>query len=237
MSGPALRRTVGVIGGLGPAATLDFFARVLRATLATQDQDHLRLLIDNNPLLPDRNASLTGDGPSPGPGLAAMARGLQGAGADFIVMPCNTAHAWQAEIEAAITIPFISLIAVTVEAVRHTGAKRAGLLATSGALAAGLYQNALAEAGIECLYPEGAALDALMATIYRIKAAPDDPANRTAMAGHARALVARGADVLVAGCTEVPMALDAAEAPAPLVSSPDVLVEHAVAMGLGGPID
>ncbi len=235
MSGEAVRRTVGVLGGLGPAATLDFFARVLKATPATRDQDHIRLLIDNNPTLPDRNASLTRSGPSPGPGLIAMAKGLEAQGADFLVMPCNTAHAWFAEMQAAVSIPFVSLIGVTVEAVKRTGARRAGLLATSGALAAGLYQKALEQAGVGWVAPEGAALDALMATIYRIKVAPDDPANRTQMAAHARALVDRGADVLIAGCTEVPMALDAAEAPAPLVSSTDVLVERTVALALGAP--
>jgi aspartate racemase len=87
-------KTVGVIGGLGPYATLDFFERVLNRTRAQHEQDHLRLIIDNNTRVPDRNAFMRGDGPSPAPALAASAKGLQDVGADFIVMACNTTHAW-----------------------------------------------------------------------------------------------------------------------------------------------
>ena len=86
-------KTVGIIGGMGPAATIDFVQRLRRLTPARVDQDHLRLLIDDNPTLPNRNAALAGLGPSPGLQIAGMARGLERAGADFIVMPCNTAHA------------------------------------------------------------------------------------------------------------------------------------------------
>ena len=103
-------KTVGVIGGLGPLATLDFFERVLRRTRTYKEEDHLRLIIDNNTKVPDRNAFGRGEGPSPAPALAASAKGLETAGADFIVMACNTAHAWEAEIRNAITVPFVSMI-------------------------------------------------------------------------------------------------------------------------------
>src|SRR5262245_16312339 len=101
-------KTIGVIGGMGPAATADLFAKLLAATPAERDQDHLRVLIDNNPHLPDRNAAIAGRGPSPGPHLAESARGLERAGADFLIMACNTAHAFVADIEAAISIPLLS---------------------------------------------------------------------------------------------------------------------------------
>ena len=89
-----MSRPVGVIGGMGPAATVHFMGRVLALNPARSDQDHVRLIVDNNGAVPDRNAAIRGEGPSPGPVLAAMARGLQAAGARVLVMPCNTAHAF-----------------------------------------------------------------------------------------------------------------------------------------------
>src|SRR5262245_548985 len=97
-------KTIGVIGGMGPAATADLFAKLIAATNAKLDQDHLHILIDNNPRIPNRNDAIAGRGPSPAPHLAASARKLQDAGADFLVIACNTAHAFQPEIEAAVSI-------------------------------------------------------------------------------------------------------------------------------------
>jgi len=95
--------TAGVLGGMGPAATVDFMAKVYAADPATVEQDRVRLIVDCDPGVLDRNAAVRGEGPSPGPSLAAMAKGLVGAGADFLVIACNTAHAWTAEIEAAVS--------------------------------------------------------------------------------------------------------------------------------------
>jgi aspartate racemase len=131
-------KTVGVIGGLGPAATLDFFDRILKRTKALRDQDHLRLIIDNNTKVPDRNAASKGEGPPPGSVIAASARGLQDAGAEFVVMACNAAHAYETEIRAAITVPFISMIEATANVVSDLGAKRAGVLAADPCLVANL---------------------------------------------------------------------------------------------------
>src|SRR5262249_24822880 len=117
MSGGA--RTVGVLGGMGPAATLDFFARVLAATSAGRDQDHIRLIIDCNPAVPDRNEAVAGKGPSPVPLLSAMAQGLEGAGAELLVMPCNAAHAFLRELAQSTALPIVSIIDVTVEETRR----------------------------------------------------------------------------------------------------------------------
>jgi aspartate racemase len=136
-------KTVGVIGGLGPVATLDFFDRILKRTQAVSEQDHLRLIIDNNTKIPDRNINARIGGPSPGPALAACAQGLQQAGAEFIVMACNTAHAWEAEIRAAISVPFLSIIDETVRVVADLRPEAVGVLAGDACVAAGLYQNAL----------------------------------------------------------------------------------------------
>ncbi|MGK0362613.1 MAG: aspartate racemase [Bradymonadia bacterium] len=213
-------KRVGVIGGLGPGATVDFFAKIVARTGAKTDQDNLQILIDNNPHFPDRNRALAGTGPSPGPALAASAAGLERAGADFVVMVCNTAHAWQAEIEAALTVPFLSIVDLTVAA---TPGKCIGLLATSGCISAGLYQRAFAPRAVRV-----GDVDAFMALVYRIKTGDVGPAVRAQMRHIAMQLVDDGADVFVAGCTEIALALDAADLPVPFISSTDVLVDATI---------
>ncbi|ACO47950.1 amino acid racemase [Deinococcus deserti] len=230
-----MNRAVGVLGGMGPEATLDFFAKVLRRAGARSDQDHLRLLIDNNPGVPDRNAALSGRGESPGPVLAQMARGLQASGADFLVMVCNTAHAFEEDILNATTLPFVSLIEETRDAAlrEQPGLQRVGLLATSTCLGAGLYQSAFAPYGVSTLALEGSALARFMDLLYQIKAGDTGPRVRAEMRTLALELVDSGAEVLVAGCTEVPLVLDAQDVPVPLVNSTDVLVERTLQYARG----
>lgn len=228
-------RTVGVLGGMGPAATLDFHAKVIAACQAGRDQDHIRLIVDSNPAVPDRNAAMRGEGPSPGPALAAMARGLEAAGAQVLVMPCNTAHAWADDIRAATRLPFIDLIEATAEAAVRAvpGLTMAGVLGTTGCLGAGLYHRAFAAHGAEVLAPESEDQAALMTLIARVKSGDTGPDVRSGMAELARGLTRRGAQVVVAGCTEVPLALSADQLDAPLVNSTDVLVDRAVAFARG----
>ena len=148
------------MGGLGPEATLDFFAKVLAKTRADTDQEGLRLLIDNNPTVPNRNEGVAGTGPSPAPALTEMAQGLERAGADFLVMVCNAAHAFQRAITDAVNIPFVSIIEETVRATVQSvlpGVKTVGVLGSSGCLDAGLYQNAFAAHDVGVLVPEGEA--------------------------------------------------------------------------------
>lgn len=221
-------KTVGVIGGLGPAATLDFFDRILKRTKALRDQDHLRLIIDNNTRLPDRNAAAKGDGPLPGPAIAATARGLQNAGADFIVMACNTAHAYEPDIRAAITIPFLSMIDETARAVAELRPARAGVLAADGCLAANLYQEGLKKAGVETVLLPPDSQRSFMELIYRIKAGDTGETVHHSMTVLARKLEAQGAEVIVAGCTEVPLVLTQDDVEAELINSTDVLVERTI---------
>lgn len=221
-------KSVGVIGGLGPAATLDFFDRIIKRTKAQRDQDHLRVIIDNNTKVPDRNAFADGKGPSPAAAIAASARGLENAGADFIVMACNTAHAYEAEIREAITVPFISMIDETVLAVADLRPARAGVLAGDACLAANLYQKRLKLAGVEHVLLNPDSQRTFMEVLYRIKAGDTGETVRLSMATLARKLEAQGAEVLIAGCTEVPLVLTQDDVEAELVSSTDVLVEKTI---------
>lgn len=227
-------KIVGVLGGMGPAATLDFVARVRRLTPAGKDQDHLRLMVDDNPGLPDRNAAIAGTGPSPGPQLAAMARGLEGAGAQVLVMPCNTAHAFEADVKRGSRLPFLSIVEATVEAtLRGADAARVGLLATTGCLGAGLYQRAFAARGVRTIQPEGEALSRFMAAVYAVKAGEEATA-RAAMGELAAELVGAGAQAIVAACTEVPLVLRPEAVAVPMVDSTQCLALATVSYALRG---
>jgi aspartate racemase len=138
-------KTVGVLGGMGPEATVDFMAKVIALTPADKDQDHIQMLVDHNPTVPNRQAAILGEGEDPGPVLADMARRLESAGADFLVIPCNTAYGFRDSVENAVDIPLVSIIDVTIDAVGELapGARSVGLLATDGCLQASVYQNAM----------------------------------------------------------------------------------------------
>ena len=227
-----MTRTVGVIGGMGPDATVDFMSKVLRATPAQKDQDHLRMLVDSNPHVPNRQEALLRGGEDPGPALAAMARGLEEAGAEFLVMPCNTAHAFQNAIVAAVGIPLLSIIDVSVEACGD--ASVVGLLATDGCLESGVFQNALAKREIGCVSLDDAELRQLMRLVTRIKAGDQGVDVAAGMLALAEALVNRGADAIIAGCTEIPLVLNREMLNVPLVSSTDALAEATVATAQRG---
>lgn len=222
-------KTVGIIGGMGPAATVDFFAKLVAATPAQLDQDHLRILVDNNPRIPNRNDAIAGRGPSPGPQLAEGARGLERAGADFLVIACNTAHAFAPEMEAAVSIPLLSMIDATADAAINDGAQRVGVLAADGCRRAGLYQRAFEQRGVEAVFLPDDAQQTFMDLIFRVKAGDIGAETRRRMEGLATSLNARGAQAIVAACTEVPLVLDSDALAVPLINSTDALVARTIA--------
>ncbi len=234
------KRTVGVIGGMGPAATVHFLARLLALTPASRDQDHLRLLVDCNPNVPDRNAAVRGEGPSPGPTLAAMARGLEAAGAELLVMPCNAAHEFAEAITSATRLPFINLIDTACAEATALGPRSVGVLAADGALAAGLYQDALVQRAIAPILLAPPEQAQFMELLYEVKAGRTDENARARMGALAEVLQSQGAEVLIAGCTEVPLVLTADDVAIPLVDSVDALARRTIAVArvdvrLGGP--
>ena len=224
-----MTRAIGILGGMGPAATVDLMARIVAATPAKADAGHLRLLVDSNPAIPDRNDAIERGGPSPGPALAAMAQGLERQGADLLAIACNSAHAWTDDIRAATAIPLVSMIDATIAAIarNHPGTRRIGLLAADACLGANLYQAPLAAAGYAVLTSDDQ--PAFMALVYGVKAGDTGAAARASMAALAAGLVVRGAGLIVAACTEVPLLLAPADCPVPLVDSTDALVHALIA--------
>jgi aspartate racemase len=228
------RRVVGVLGGMGPAATWDFCRRLLDATPAARDQDHLRVLVDCDPSVPDRNAALAGEGPSPAPRLAAMARGLERSGAELLCLPCNAAHAFADAVRAATAVPFVDMIEATVDATlaRVPDASRVALLATTATLDAGLYAAGFRARGVEVGTPGADARRRMMGAIYDVKRGAPLEEPRAALRGLAAEAVAEGAEVLIAACTEVPLALRQEDVAVPLIASTDALAAEVVRRAL-----
>jgi aspartate racemase len=228
-------RLVGVIGGMGPEATIDFMSKVLEYTPAGADQDHVRLVVDQNPRTPSRQHALSGDGASPGPVMARAAARLEAAGADFLVMPCNTAHAWQDEIVAAVDIPFISIIdaAVSQALASVADGQAVGLLTTPGCFAAGLYQRAMKDRECELVLQTPDELGDAMRCIDSIKAGDKTAPVADALQALAGRLVDRGAGAIIAACTELPLVLRPSMLEVPLIASTDALAMKTVAVALG----
>jgi aspartate racemase len=215
-------RVLGVLGGMGPAATTAFMARVQALTPARGDEDHIHLLVDLNPHVPNRHTEPEAAGRT----LGAMAARLREAGAEVLCMPCNTAHAHAGTIRAASGLPFIDMVAETADAAAAGGARRIGVLATPGGEA--LYAAALAARGLEMVRLEGADREAVMAAIFAVKAGDVGAGPRGEMRRLAAALVAAGAEAVIAGCTEVPLVLEAEEVAVPLVDSAEALAAACV---------
>jgi len=201
---------IGVLGGMGPLATVDFLHKLVEEMPAAVDQDHVPVLAWNVAQIPDRQQALAGTGESPLPALVDGIRRLAGAGATRIVIPCNTAHHWFDELAAASPVPLIHIVDATL-AVLESGngpSGTVGLIATRGALASGLYQRRFEQAGIAYLENTDDELETLFTPgCYAVKRGEVEAGGRLLEAA-ADALVARGAKRLILACTEVPLALE-----------------------------
>ena len=224
-------KTVGVLGGMGPDATVDFMASVIALTKAGKDQDHIRMVVDHNPQVPDRQEAMHGDRTKVSAALREMALRLENAGADFLVMPCNTAHAFLPDILASIHIPFLHIVDETVAEVAAVcpPSKMVGILATTACIEAGIYQAALNAAGRTSVLPDQRRQREIMKLIFRIKGGDKGAEVRAAMRDHAMELAKAGAAIVIAGCTEIPLVVSEADLDVPLVSSTDVLARRTVA--------
>ena len=142
------KKVIGIIGGMGPLATADLFKKIVLNTKAEKDQDHIRVLIDNNTNIPDRTGAILKGGADPIPELTKSAKVLSDMGADLLIMPCNTAHYFHKNVQDAVNIPVLHMIELTMEALKAQGIKKAGLLATDGTIQSGIYQNIFDKSGV-----------------------------------------------------------------------------------------
>jgi aspartate racemase len=226
-------KVIGILGGMGPEATLDCYSRIISSTPAKTDQEHLRVIIDSNPKVPDRTAAIIAEGESPVPVLVAGCRALQKAGADFIIIPCVSAHFFLDEIQQQIELPILSIFDVVSEAItsEHPLIKTVGLMGTTGTINAGLFQKRLAVDGIQTIVADESHQSNVMAAIYDIK--NSQPARSRAqiasdLAAAADGLISKGAQGIIAGCTEIPLALKQEHLSVPYFDSLTLLARAAI---------
>ena len=220
------KKVIGILGGMGPLATADLFQKITLHTAASCDQDHPRVCIDSNTNISDRTAALlhggavglvelvvlAGDrfiGDFPVPEMVKSAQRLESIGADLLIMPCNTAHNFYDAVASSVSIPVLHMIAITRDALKSRGVKCAGLLATDGTVQTGIYQRTFEGSGVELITPDNTEdQSAVMDIIYNGVKAGDLTHDVTAFRAACEHLLARGAEVLILGCTELPPAFD-----------------------------
>ena len=229
-------KVIGIIGGMGPEATLDCFGKIIKNTPAKNDQDHLRVVIDSNPKVPDRTAAIIGGGESPAGIMVQGGRILEKAGADFVIIPCVSAHFFLKEVQSQINLPILSIFDAVAETIAedHPSLKKVGLMATSGTVSGGLFQKRLADSGIETSIPDDKAQARIMAAIYDIKNAQatrsraDVTADLISVAQNLINHGAQQAQGIIAGCTEIPLALGQEHLPVPYFDSLLLLARAAI---------
>lgn len=202
-----MKQSIGILGGMGPLATADLFAKIVNWTEAACDNDHVRVCIDSNSAIADRTAAILSGGKDPVPEMESALRHLEACGVSCIVMPCNTAHYFLPRLRELTQTPMLNMLEETAKscAARYPG-QVAGILATRGTLQTGLYTQALAQQGIESIMPDEAGMDALMAAIYDgvKKGAPLEPFRHSVEALLTQ-MRAEGASYFILGCTELPI--------------------------------
>ncbi|WAC71640.1 amino acid racemase [Roseateles sp. SL47] len=208
---------VGVVGGVGPAATVDFLGKLVKNTPAEKDQDHIKVVVEQNPQIPDRTENLVRGGSDPTVSLYATCKRLEAADAALIAIPCNTAHAFVERIQPYLSIPIISMLETTAEHLRsHLPAGgKVGLLATSGTVQSGIYAEAIVRVGLDLLIPDAEHQEQVMGAIYGpegVKAGFTAGLCAQQLDTALRHLVERGAQAVILGCTELPLVVAANEA-------------------------
>jgi aspartate racemase len=230
---PGVRPAIilGIFGGMGPEATANMYQQIVKLTPAARDQEHIPTLIYSFPQVPDRTAAIQSGDPAIVPYLLEGVTRLQAAGASFIIIPCNTAHYYYEQMQAAVRIPIVHMIRETARHVvgRYPECRRIGLLATSGTIRSGLYEKEFAASGRQTIIPDEAVeADDVMKAIARIKAGDTGKESEDLLAAAGAHLEAKGAQVLVLGCTEIPLAFNPARAKVPVVNATRVLAEAAI---------
>jgi len=231
-------KTVGVIGGMGPKATIDFLNKIISLTPAKKDQEHLRMIIDMNPQIPDRTEAIIGKGKSPLPELINSARRLELSGAHFIVIPCVTAHYWLDDIQRAIHIPLLSIIEASLERVKKefSRVKKIGILATTGVIKSKIFNRAFVPAAYKIITPTSKEqLNYVMRGIYEIKAGKD-PSKVKAIFLHAcEHLIEKSAQLVIAGCTEISLAIAEEDIGMPLIDINETLAQQTIKFAIYAP--
>lgn len=224
-------KIIGIVGGMGPESTADFFLKIIKATPVKKDQDHLRIIIDSNPKIPDRTLALLGKDKTPLEEVKRTIHNLEWAGAEIIAIPCNTMHRYYDELQNSTDIPIINMILETATYICRIfpNIKKMGLLATSGTVKAGIYHKAINEMVI--ITPDEDAQKKVMNAIYGergIKAGFTQGSPRKDILEVTEAVVRGGAEAILMGCTEISLVLDQEDLSVPVIDPLQILAEVVV---------
>lgn len=220
---------LGVLGGMGPLATADFLRKLVKKTPASLDQQHIPILLYGDCTVPDRTASIVGDGNSPLPKLLEGIEFLNRNGAGVICIPCNSAHCWFEEMQDASAAPLLHIVRASAGQVRlkNPGAKTVGVLSTLGTHRMGIYRKTLQDLGYTVVTPTDEEFETLVSPAIAMNKANKWAEAESAYEEAARRLRDRGAEVIVLGCTEIPFGMErqCRADPAHFVDSNDALVD------------
>lgn len=215
---------LGVLGGLGPEASTNFMATVIERTPADRDQDHVEMVVYNDPKIPDRNEAIRGNGESPLPRLQRNANRLEQAGVDLIVIASNTTHYYHNDVEAVVDIPVPNMIEITAEHISNLNVSEVGVLTTTTARETKLYESALGSE-TDVTYPDQ--MDTLMNAIYAHKSGEIDK-SQVLFDSVVGDFLTDGPDAAVLGCTEFSTLQWSYSVPAidPVKCLSDYCIEH-----------
>ena len=228
-----MKKTIGILGGMGPEATAYMYSLIIKHTQVEKDQDHIRVVIFSNPEIPPRTDSILGKGPSPAPLLTEGIQKLKDAGADFVIVPCVTAHYFLPEVLAQTGVPFLSLLDESLHWAQENipGLKKVGLISSTGALHSRLFQNKFGPAEIEVLTLDEEDQQSVMEAIFGvhgIKAGYTSGRSKDLIIHAAEYLVETGAEAIIAGCTELPLVLKTEDISVPLIEPMEILAKKSI---------
>jgi aspartate racemase len=220
---------LGVLGGMGPLATTDFLRKLVKRTPAATDQEHIPVMVYGDCTTPDRTANIVGDGPSPLPKLLAGIEALNRSGAKAICIPCNSAHCWFDEMQAASAAPVLHIVRASAGQVakKNPAARTIGVLSTFGTHRMGIYSNTLTAMGYSVVTPTEEEFETLVSPGIAMMKANDWAGAEAAYEKAATLLTARGAEITILGCTEIPFGMERQYRanPTKFVDSNDALVD------------
>jgi aspartate racemase len=221
---------IGVLGGMGPLASAEFVVKLVRATPALVDQDHFPVTLDSSPQIPDRPSAIFGGGSDPMEAMVQVLRGLEAAGCALVAMPCNTVHHWYDRLAAQTSLPIVHIADAVAARLREVapGARRIGLIGSTVTTQLGIFANRLGDEW-EWLYATPAELDKLVLPGIAAVKSGDLVRGRELFLQAVGELQARGPEVIVLACTEIPVVISQSDVSIPVVDSTDALAHHTVA--------
>lgn len=222
-------KKVGILGGMGPLATVDLFNKIVIMTNANCDNDHIHILIDNNTEIPDRTSFILGEGEDPTPELIKSATTLESMGADFIVIPCNTAHHFYKFVQDSVSIPVINMIEETAKFIvnMNLDSNKVGLISTTGTIFSGVYDTMFKKYNLEIVKPDTKGQQVIMDLIYGVKEGNTD-FDLNSIYKVLENLSDSGCSYVILGCTELPVAFQTLDIKGDFIDPTRILAQAAI---------